>query len=180
VNRIFDGLHMSFDESGQPTYGRLQTDRPVVFELQGTYELPWGTGISTNFFAGSGTPMQDQATIQGVPVLYNGRGNLGRTSALVRTDLGLWHNLRLPGNTTVQLQLNIDNLFDQDTVTGLDTTRYRDAVPTNLVTNDVFFAGFDTEGLVATRPAVRPDAAYLMPNAFLSARQIRVMAKFRF
>jgi hypothetical protein len=48
------------------------------------------------------------------------------------------------------------------------------------VTNDVFFAGFDTEGLVATRPAVRPDAAYLMPNAFLSARQIRVMAKFRF
>ena len=63
--------------AGKPTYGRLQTDRPVVFELQGTYELPWGTGIGTNFFAGSGTPLQDQATIQGVPVLYNGRGNLG-------------------------------------------------------------------------------------------------------
>jgi hypothetical protein len=180
VNRIFDGLHMSFDESGQPTYGRLQTDRPVVFELQGTYELPWGTGISTNFFAGSGTPLQDQATIQGVPVLYKGRGNLGRTPALVYTDLSLWHNVRLPGNTTVQLVLNVDNLFDQNTVTSLDTTRYRDSVPTSLITNDVFFAGFDTEALVATRPAVRPDAAYLQPNGFLAARQFRVMAKFRF
>ena len=180
VNRIFDGLHMSFDESGQPTYGRLQTDRPVVFELQGTYELPWGTGLSTNFFAGSGTPLQDQATIQGVPVLYNGRGNLGRTPALVHTDLSIWHNVRLPGDTLVQLVLNIDNLFDQNTVTGLDTTRYRDSVPTSLITNDVFFAGFDTEALVATRPTVRPDAAYLQPNAFLGARQFRVMAKFRF
>ena len=49
----------------------------------------------------------------GLPVLYNGRGNLGRSPALVRTDLGLWHNLRLSGSRTVQLQLNIDNLFDQ-------------------------------------------------------------------
>ena len=180
VNRIFDGLHMSFNETGQPDYGRLQTDRPVVFEVQGTYELPWGTGLSTNFFAGSGTPLQDQATIQGVPVLYNGRGNLGRTPALVRTDLGVWHNLRLPAGTVLQLSLNVDNLFDQDTVMGLDTTRYRDSVPTNLVTNDVFFAGFDTETLVATRPTVRNDAAYLQPNSFLGARQFRVMAKFRF
>ena len=65
-------------------------------------------------------------------------------------------------------------------MTALDTTRYRDAVPTSLITNDVFFAGFDTEALVATRPTVRPDAAYLLPNAFLGARQFRVMAKFRF
>ena len=180
VNRVFDGLHMSFDESGQPTYGRLQTDRPVVFEFQGTYELPWGTGVGTNFFAGSGTPLQDQATIQGVPVLYKGRGNLGRTPALVRTDLSVWHNLPLPGSTQLQLVLNVDNLFDQDTAIGFDTTRYRDSLPTSLITNDIFFAGFDTEALAATRTTIRPDAQYLQPNAFLGARELRVMAKFRF
>ena len=172
---------MSFDESGQPTYGRLQTDRPVVFEFQGIYELPWGTGVGSNFFTGSGTPLQDQATIQGVPVLYNGRGNLGRTSALVRTDLSVWHNLRLPGATQLQLVLNVDNLFDQNTATGFDTTRYRDSsIPTSLITNDVFFAGFDTEALAATRSTIRPDAQHLQPNAFLGARELRVMAKFRF
>ena len=180
LNRIFDGLHMSFDESGRPTYGRLQTDRPVAFEFQGTYELPWGTGIGTNFNASSGTPLQDQATIQGVPVLYKGRGNLGRTPAFVRTDLSVWHNLRLPGSTTLQLVLNVDNLFDQDTATGFDTTRYRDSIPTSLVTNDIFFAGFDTEALAATRSTIRPDPLYLQPNAFMGAREIRVMAKFRF
>ncbi len=180
VNRVFDGLHMSFDDSGRPTYGRLQTDRPVVFEFQGTYELPWGTGVGTNFFAGSGTPLQDQATIQGVPVLYNGRGNLGSTDALVRTDLAVWHNIQLPGRPFLQLVLNIDNVFDTKTATGFDTTRYRDSIPTSLISNDIFFAGFDTEALAATRSSIRPDAAYLQPNQFLGARELRVMAKFRF
>ncbi len=55
-----------------------------------------------------------------------------------------------------------------------------DGRPTSLVTNDVFFAGFDTEALVATRPSVRKDAQYLQPNSFLGARDIRVMAKIRF
>jgi hypothetical protein len=180
VNRVFDGLHMSFDDSGRPTYGRLQTDRPVVFELQGTYDLPWGTGVGANFFAGSGTPLQDQATIQGVPVLYNGRGNLGRTPALVRTDLAAYHNFRLHGSMQMQFSVNVDNLFDQDTATRFDTTRYRDSIPTSLITNDVFFAGFDTETLVATRPTVRADPQYLQADQFLGARQVRVMAKFRF
>jgi hypothetical protein len=180
VNRVFDGLHMSFDESGQPMYGRLQTDRPVVFEFQGTYDLPWGTGLGMNFLAESGTPLQSQATIQGVPVLYKGRGNLGRTPTLTKTDLSVYHSFRLPGTMNVQLQGVIDNLFDQDTATGYFTTRYRDSIPTSLITNDVFFAGFDTEALAATRSTIRPDARYSQPNAFLGARTIRVMAKFRF
>jgi hypothetical protein len=180
VNRIFDGLHMSFNETGMPDYGRLQTDRPVVFELQGTYELPWGTGLGVEYFAGSGTPLQSQATIQGVPVLYKGRGNLGRTPALTYADLALWHDFRIRGTTRLQLSVNVDNVFDQDTATGFDTTPYRDSVPTSLVTNDVFFRGFDTEALVATRPSVRKDAQYLQPNAFLGAREVRVMAKIRF
>lgn len=180
VNRLFDGLHMSFNETGKPDYGLLQTDRPVVFELQGTYELPWGTGVGVEYFAGSGTPLQSQATIQGVPVLYKGRGNLGRTPALTYTDLAVWHDFRIRGNTRLQLSVNFDNIFDQDTATSFDTTPYRDSVPTSLVTNDVFFSGFDTEALVATRPSVRKDAQFLQPNAFLGAREVRVMAKIRF
>lgn len=95
------------------------------------------------------------------------------------TDLAFWHDFRIRGNTRLQLSVNIDNLFDQDTATGFDTTPFRDSVPTSLVTNDVFFSGFDTEALVATRPGVRKDAQYLQPDGFLAAREVRVMAKIR-
>ena len=30
----------------------LQTDRPHYFKLQGTYDLPWGTGVGANYLGG--------------------------------------------------------------------------------------------------------------------------------
>lgn len=45
VNRFFDGQYYSFNHLGQPNFGLLQTDRPHVFKIEGTYDLPWGTGV---------------------------------------------------------------------------------------------------------------------------------------
>ncbi len=44
VERAFDGLYMSFDDSGSPVYGRLQTDRPHQFKALVSYQLPFGLG----------------------------------------------------------------------------------------------------------------------------------------
>ena len=41
--RAFNLLYYSYDAQGNPTYGRLGTDRPHQFKVQGTYDLPWGT-----------------------------------------------------------------------------------------------------------------------------------------
>jgi hypothetical protein len=57
----------------------LNTDQPVQFKIQGTYTLPFGTNIGANFYAASGLLQSSTVTYQGVPIYFNGRGDLGRT-----------------------------------------------------------------------------------------------------
>ena len=184
VNRIFDGIYMSFDETGEPTYGRLQTDRPHQFKAQATYDLPWGTGIGANYFIETGTPQQSTFTMKSVPVFDQGRGNLGRTPTLSQTDLFVYHDFKLPQGMRLQLNANVLNLFDQSTVTRLFTTRYRDALP---VGDLQFFAGVDTAALVQqlnsdsiTTNNIRPDARFGQPDQYQGARAIRLQAKILF
>jgi hypothetical protein len=178
VERAFDGEYMSFDQSGNPTYGRLATDRPHYFKLQATYELPWGTGIGANFDLASGTPQSSTITFKSVPVFAYGRGDMGRTPVYSNTDLAVYHTFRLRGRSQVQLYLNVFNLFDQDTVSRLFTTRYRDALPG--LTDATFFQGFDEAAIVAANPNVRRDPRFGLPDQYLGARSMRVQAKFSF
>ena len=177
VERAFDGMHMSFDETGRPIYGRLQTDRPHTFELQGTYDFKWGTGVGVDQFVGTGTPQQSTITVKNVPVFDGGRGNLGRSPTFSETSLSIYHDFKLGDSKRLNLNLTITNLFDQDTVTRLFTTRYRDAVAG--ITDVQFFEGFDVPALAAAR-ALRPDARFNQADQFLGARTVRVQARFSF
>jgi outer membrane receptor protein involved in Fe transport len=178
VERAFDGEYMSFDQTGQPLYGLLATDRPHYFKAQATYELPWGTGVGVNFDLASGTPQSSTITFKSVPVFANGRGDLGRTPVYSNTDLSLYHRLHLHGRSELQLYLNVFNLFDQDTVTRFFTTRYRDAIPT--LTDATFFQGFDAAAIAAANKNVRPDPRFNLSDQFLGARSMRVQAKISF
>ena len=60
MNRFFDGQYNSFDRAGQPVFGPLQTDRPHLFEVQATYDLPWHTQVGAYWLAQTGTPEQTQ------------------------------------------------------------------------------------------------------------------------
>jgi outer membrane receptor protein involved in Fe transport len=184
VNRVFDGMYMSYDETGRPTYGRLQTDRPHQFKAQGTYEFKWGTGLGLNYYLESGSPQQSTFSMKSVPVFDSGRNNLGRTGALSQTDLLIYQDFRLVGSTRLHVNVNIDNLFDQDTVTRLFTTRYRDGLP---VSDAQFFAGINTAALVdqlnsdsITSNNIRHDPRFRLSDQFLGARVFRVQAKFSF
>ena len=178
VDRNFDGLYMSFDQTGQPLYGKLPTDRPYTIKTTTTYDLPWGTGLGLFFYAASGQPLSSQVTVVGVPVYYLGRGNLGRTPVFSQTDLQVQHGFRLPGHTRVDLAANILNLFDQDTFTNVQNTPYRDAIPINSKTG--FFQGFDADAIAAATPSIRKDPRYRQASAFQGARSIRVNARFTF
>jgi outer membrane receptor for ferrienterochelin and colicin len=187
VSRYYDSLFLSFDQKGNQAIGRLNTDRPVQFKLQGSYTMPFGTSLGLNFFASSGLLQSSTVTYQGVPIYYNGRGDLGRTPMLNQTDLLIAHQFKLGGRKAIELNANINNLFDQQTVTGLAFAAYRDAL---VIPNypsrpaDAFFqpGGFDTVALQAARlPASgRPDPRYNQSNAFQGARSIRVMARLAF
>ena len=126
-------------------------------------------------------------TYQGVPIYFNGRGDLGRTPMFNQTDLLINHDFRMRGNRSIGLQANITNLFDQETATGMSAGAYRDAlVIPNFASRpaDAFFqpGGFDTVAIQASRlPASgRPSPTYGQANAFQGARAIRVMARLAF
>lgn len=49
----------------------------------------------------------------------NGRGDMGRTPALTRTDLLVSHELGVMGGKRVRFELNVINLFNQKTATHI-------------------------------------------------------------
>ena len=126
LGRSFNLLYYSYDVNGTPTYGRLGTDRPHQFKVQGTYDLPWGTMIGVNALVESGVPKSTIMSQKNINFFPYGRGDLGRTPAFSQIDLLLQQDFRLPSNMRVTIGLNAINLFDQKTVTGYQTTPYRD------------------------------------------------------
>jgi outer membrane receptor protein involved in Fe transport len=178
VDRFFDGEYMSFDQNGQPVFGRLGTDRPHQFKMQATYDFPWGTQIGVNYFLASGTPMSSTISFKSVPVFPFGRGDMGRTPVFSSTDLLIGHTFLLPGTTALNVNLNVFNLFDQDTITRYRTSRYRDDLPD--LTDATFFQGFDSIAIANANPDIRPDPRFALADQWQGERTMRVQAKFMF
>jgi outer membrane receptor protein involved in Fe transport len=199
VTRLWDGLFMSFTEKGCPAitecaadglnYGRISTDRPFQLKLQGTYVMPWGTSVGVNFIAQSGNLQTSTVSYKAVPVMIYGPGNLGRTTTYTNTDLNFAHTLRVWKGDRLTLQLNITNLFDQDFISRLFTSPWRDSlvIPGDNCTLCAapFFAGFDTRAVQATRNAAtpnvsRPDPRFSLPDQYRAERTARIFLKYVF
>jgi hypothetical protein len=121
VGRLFDYPAMMFDESGQPVFGPLPTDRPHQFKAQGIYTLPFGTSIGANFYVSSGVPVSREVGIfpgSNFPVQYHGRLSDGRTDVYSQTDLLVQHEFKVGGSRALQVSLNVLNLFDQSASIG--------------------------------------------------------------
>jgi hypothetical protein len=178
VNRAFDGLYMSFDQTGKALYGRLQSDRPFQFKSQAGYRMPWGTQVGANFNWYSGLLNTTSVTYKGVPVFVFGRGDLGRSPMFTQTDLNFTQNFTFR-RTSLLVVFNIDNLFDQDTELTKAVTKYRDALV--LPSDTVFFGGFDTTARVAAMATpARPNDTYNKATSFQGARSARLSVKFTF
>ena len=119
VSRAWDLDELYYDSHGNIVEGRLATDRPHVVKLYGSYQAPFGTQVGAFFYGGSGTPLSTYVlsdhTSGGVGSMVEGRGDLGRTPALTRTDLLLSHELRFAAARRVRLELTVLNLFNQKT-----------------------------------------------------------------
>jgi hypothetical protein len=118
ANRAWDIDEIFWDARGNlDVLGRLPTDRPHVVKLYGSYLTPFGTQFGVNFYGGSGTPLTTYVnTTNQTQVFVNGRGDMGRTDVLTRTDLLVSHELKLGGgNKRMRLELNLLNAFNQKT-----------------------------------------------------------------
>ncbi len=132
VSRAFDLPFIGFTARGEKDNGRLQTDRPHVFNIYGAYIFNWmGGNTNSTEIAGFQTVTSGQpqtTTIYGAstvtPQILFGRGDLGRSPMFSQTDLNLTHRYRFGSDSqfTLAFDLNFLNLFDQSTVTGIYTT----------------------------------------------------------
>jgi hypothetical protein len=121
ANEAWDIDEILFDSKGNfDPKGRLPTDRPHVFKLNGGYEWNWNsvntTQIGGFFYAGSGTPLSTKVnTTNHYPVFVNGRGDMGRTAMLSYTDLQVSHTLSMGESQRLRFEFNILNAFNQKT-----------------------------------------------------------------
>jgi hypothetical protein len=178
VNRFFDGIYMSFDQAGNPTNGRLATDRPHQIKAQVVYQFKFGTTFGFSQYAASGTPLSRSVSNFGLPFFYLGRGSDGRTPTYSQSDLSLQHEVRFSGASRLQLSLNVLNLFDQDTVTDVFMTELRQNVS---IDDPVFFqpGGFDTQAIIVQQARLR-DNRFGKDSRYQDRRQIRFGVKFLF
>lgn len=189
ISRDFDALHGKFDAAGRPVIGPLNTDRPHAFGAQALYRAPWNTTLGVNFQWLSGTPVTEEIRYAGVPFQPFGRGNLGRTPNLTKTDLLITQPFEIIGNT-LELSLNILNLFDQQTATqiaagGNTYGHYRTDLCTvvNCDRGDSarwFFEnvpGMDVRQVMANAAV---DPFYLKPVAWQAPRSVRLGVKYQF
>jgi hypothetical protein len=110
-----------FDSKGNlDPQGRLATDRPHVFKWNGGYRFnAWRLGtmdLGAFFTLATGTPLSTRVnTTQGLAVLVNGRGDMGRTPVLTTTDVQVAHTVHVSESQRVRVELNVLNVFNQKT-----------------------------------------------------------------
>jgi outer membrane receptor protein involved in Fe transport len=182
VGRLFDYPIIMFDQTGQPTYGPLPTDRPHQFKAQAIYETGFGLTAGLNAYVASGVPITREAAFippNNFPVQYLGRGSDGRTPTLSTIDLNLVQEFKLGGDKRMQVMANILNLLDSDTATSVFPTETAAAQGVGVnITEEQFFRGFDGQALVAA--AGPRDPRFLQASQYQPPREIRLGVRFIF
>ncbi len=107
--------------------GRLGQDRPIIFKLMGSYDLPMGLVVGGFLRVQSGTPWEARG---GTPSTASGRylepAGSNRLPTWTTVDLLLAYNLKLSGNFGVRLEARCTNVFDTQTVLSVDSVKYND------------------------------------------------------
>src|SRR5688572_9466800 len=200
VSRAFDLPFIGFTARGEKDNGRLQTDRPHVFNIFGAYIYDWfGSKSNSTEFSGFQTITSGQpqtTTIFGAstvtPQILLGRGDLGRSPMFTQTDFNVTHRMRMGNDDryTIAFDMNFLNLFDQRTVTGVYTTMNPSTAPVNaaaLGLSNVAYTNGYTGGTLL--PAIlarinsqadRSDVRYGLPHLFQSPRVVRLGVRFLF
>ena len=193
VSRAWDLDELLYDSHGNQVLGRLATDRPHVVKLYGSYQAPFGTQIGAFFYGGSGTPMTTYVmstnTTGGVGSMVEGRGDMGRTPVLTRTDLLLSHELGALGAKRLRLEMNVLNLFNQRTARhiynglnrGLGAGGARQSAAIDLSSTDLT-KGYDYNALIlrSTEGAGAYDPRYGKEDLFDEGTRAYFTVKFLF
>jgi hypothetical protein len=132
-----DGANLTtdfdFPELMDGANGYLPNDRRHKFKLWGSYEVTNKLTLGANLFAQSGRPINafGEQHPSGAPLYgstyyleqpdgslkYVPRGTSGRTDWITQVDFAAIYNFDWQSSTTVELRVDVFNLFDSDSVT---------------------------------------------------------------
>lgn len=152
ANRDYDSDEVMFDSRGNFLNGRLETDRPHVLKLYGSYKLRWGTEVGSRFYGGSGTPVTTRVeNLNQIPIMVNGRADAGRLPFLNTTDVLISHEINVAESRKVRFEFNMINVFNQKTARYRQNilTRYRDSSSAMDMHNTNLLKGYDWRALLA-------------------------------
>ena len=181
VGRLYDYPVMVFDQTGQPVYGLLATDRTHQFKAQFLYDFTFGLSAGLNWFGASGIPQSREMGFMppnNFPVNYLGRNSDGRTPFYSQADLYAQYRLKLGGRSAVTFSANVINLLDQDTATNYYATENYGAGVNG--DQDAFYRGQINFQTAAQEQGVPTDARFLKDNGYQVVRSIRFAVKFSF
>ena len=181
VARYFDGLVYGYDDQGKIVDGELNTDRPHAVELQGIYRFPWNMSVGVNTSWRSGTPTSTTAFYNGVDFFPKGRNDMGRTPSLTQTDLFIAQPFKI-GGFGFEVNLNVVNLFDEDTVTRIYNYKWADDVcyADDCDTTNAWYFGQLVPYDIDEYMGEASDPFYGKDYAWQNARTVRLGLKFTF
>jgi hypothetical protein len=181
VGRLYDYPMMMFQDGGIPVFGPLATDRPHQFKTQFIYQLPMGTSVGVNQYVASGLPVSRELGViagNNLPVQYLGRGSDGRTDTYSQTDFLVQHSFRFMGSRSLQVSLNVLNLFNQTTPVGKYSTYHKTNGPNP--DDHAFYLGQQKLADLIVSQNIARDPRFLMNDRFQTPIQARFGVKFLF
>lgn len=207
VTRYFDIPIQGFAVgTGQPDNGKLATDRPHVFNFYGSYTMDFGgksneTTVSLFTTAQSGTPLTTTIEFLSNEVIFNGRGDLGRTETFTRSDVALSHRYRFGRDNRFAMifNINVNNVLNERN--AIDAFRLITDLGVDITASSLGFSNDDAGTLAAINAAIttglgpqlrkyladnpafvdsRYSATNPKPNDFQEPRNIRFGMRFQF
>jgi hypothetical protein len=182
VARAYDYPAMMFDESGQPVYGNLATDRPHQLKAFLVYSASFGLNVSAFQYVGSGLPVTREVAVlppSFYPMQYLGRMSDGRTPTVSRTDLYVQQDIAMARGTKLSAGIGVSNLFNQDTVASKFIGESEPGAGLTFNEADLYAGILDFQQLFVQQK-VRRDARFLMANGYQPPRSARIMIKWTF
>jgi hypothetical protein len=111
VERYFDNWYVSQTLELKPSTGPLPGDRPHYFKAYGSYSFPFGVTAGIVVNAMSGTPTSTEWAMDYPGYMPYGRADQKRAPFLWFANFYVEYNLKL-GRNNLNINLNVDNLFD--------------------------------------------------------------------
>jgi len=177
VERYFDGWFLTYNQDGEDYLGLLATDRPHQFKVYGAYTFDFGLTMGLNAYAMTGTPLQTEVYLNDMQGFYPlGRGSLGRNPFLWQIDLYAEYNLKLSEKYTLNFNVNVSNITNNDIAQRTDTL-YNDA-KINL-SEETLLEGWNYIDEVAAKGA-HLNPTYKWQYRFMDSIAARIGVKFLF